>query len=195
MANNVRNLTGSDTANVIANPSPQRVRLPIRPPAREKIGKSIRSVHQDTNSIPMSLRKLRTGSARRKIVELRNSPNRVGRTITRTRIWRDEPSPSPECGNPRRTARPVKVMKAETISGVAGKPILLMKLKASIIPDTPPERSGVEVMGLGATQGGQDSGYLAGSLSFQNGACYYCRCAGTGQVLSLFGCPYSPADD
>ncbi len=96
MANTVRNLAGSDTASVIANPSIHRVRLPIRPPAREKIGKRIRSVHQDTSSMPMSLRKLRIGSARRKIVELRNSPTKVGRTITRSRISRDEPSPSPK---------------------------------------------------------------------------------------------------
>ena len=137
MAKTVRNLTGREVASTTARPSTQRELFPNSLPSKAKMGRSTGVEDQATVSIPMSLRKFRTGSPRRRTVELRASPTNVGRPITRTATNSADDRLSPDRGRLMIAPSPVIVMKTETTWGVGGKPILLMKLKASMVPDTP----------------------------------------------------------
>jgi len=87
--------------------------------------------------MPISLRKFRTGSPRRSIVAEINDPSRVGRIIADVVTSKAEAKLRPENGRPVTVARMAMVTNMEMTSAEGGKPILLMKLNASMVPDTP----------------------------------------------------------
>ena len=66
-----------------------------------------------------------------------NDPSRVGRMIAEVATSKVEARLRPESGRLVTVAREVIVTNMEMTSAEGGKPILLIKLKASTVPDTP----------------------------------------------------------
>ena len=151
MAKIVRNLTGIEAARAMKRQSAHRRVLPNVFPSKEPNGTNRSIGDHERISIPMSLLRFRTGSPRRRIVILIDSPITVGSTITDDAIIIVDARLSPERGRPMMTGSRANVMKAETTSGVGGKPILLMKLNASMVPDTPWDFWAGRAICLGAT--------------------------------------------
>ena len=76
----VRNRIGKDRANTVKNPSAQSVEFETAIPAIAPTGNATTSKNHDRISNPISLRKLRTLSPARNIVEFSASPSREGIT-------------------------------------------------------------------------------------------------------------------
>ena len=95
---------------------------------------------QQSNSTPISRLKLRTASARRAISAFSNSPTRDGRIIRVEGMINVGRRPSPDRGIAMIAERKTIVQNMDTTCGVVGKLILLMKLKALMVPATPPGR-------------------------------------------------------
>ncbi len=87
--------------------------------------------------MPISLRKFRTGSPRRTIVAEIKDPSRVGRMIAEVVTSKVEAKLRPENGRLVTVASIAMVTNMDMTSAEGGKPILLMKLNASTVPDTP----------------------------------------------------------
>ena len=126
----MRNLTGKEIATVIRRPSVQSTLDLKIDVAAEASGNKTRSGAQQSSSTPISRRKSRTVSLRRKTFAFSNSPASDGRIITVAGMMNDVASSSPERGRARAAGRNTSVQNMDTNCAVVGKLILRMKLKA-----------------------------------------------------------------